>query len=179
MYTHKRQQFFVKGNFQIAFITGFIMLLFIEVIGAGVCIYRLSYEAIEASTYRSHISLESASQIIGPVILKVNMYVIFTSIILAGLAAAITCFKLHGLFDKIIEGLKNLKYNNTAFRIAESGRKNTRELIKEFNQAASCLDTRMTNVRRLLDLIATEKNLSNLEKLHNKLYSVLAENEPK
>lgn len=179
MHTHKRQQFFVKGNFQISFITGFISLLFIEVLGAGLCIYRLSYAAIEETTYKSHISIESAAQIIGPIILKVNTYVILISIILAGLAAAIVCFRLHGLFDKIITGLKHLKNNNTSFRISAGGSKNTRELIKEFNQAASCLDARLGNARQLLDLMAAEKNLYNLEKLHNKLYFILAENEPK
>lgn len=170
----KRKPFFVKGNFQIVFITGFILLLFLEVISAGFFIYKLSAEAIEVATFSSHINIDRSAQIIKPIIIKVNIYVMLMSVLLAGLATAIAYLRLHALFGKIMSGLENIRDNNTSFRIKPRGDKQACELIKEFNGAASYLDKQTTNLRMALDSLIAEKELSHVVKLHNKLYSIIA-----
>lgn len=169
----KRKPFFISGNFQIGFITGFILLLFIEVALAALYIYRLSEKAFEATAFKSHITIDTGAQIIGPIILKINIYVILISILLSALGTIITYVGRHALFNKLLEGLENLKRNNLSFRINPCGRKNTRELIKEFNQAASYLDKRKEDIHLTVDLLLEEKEIKHIEKLHNKLYSII------
>jgi len=175
MNKYKRKPFFIKGNFQIAVIAGFVLLLFIEVMAAGLFIYKLSANAVEDAEYSSHITINSGSQLIKPIILKVNAYAILISVLLAGLAAAIMYFRLRALFAKIIKGLENLRDNNTPFRINRYGIKNTRELITEFNHAAAYLDKRRATVRDTLDALIKEKELKTISRLHATLYSILAD----
>jgi len=173
MNKHKRKPFFIKGNFQIAVIASFTLLLFIEVITAGLFIYKLSANAVEDAEYSSHITINSGSQLIKPIILKVNTYAILISILLAGLVAAIMYFRLRALFANIINGLENLRDNNTSFRINQYGIKNTRELIEEFNQAASSLDKRRGELQVALDSLIKETDTGHISKLHNRLYSLI------
>lgn len=170
----KRKSFFLKGNFQIAFIIGFILLLLLEVMLAGFFIYRLSEETLEKAAFSSHITIDRSAQLIKPVILKVNIYTMLMIVLIAGLAVTITNLRLHALFSKIIKGLENLKDNNTSFQIKPHGRKQARELIKEFNQAASYLDKRLAGLRHVIDSLLGEKELGHIAKLHDKLYSIIA-----
>ncbi len=172
----KRKKFFLKDNFQLAFITGFILLLLFEVMLAGFFIYKLSAKALEEAAFSSHINIISSEQLIKPVVLKVNIYTMLTIVLIAGLAVAIANLRLHALFSKIIKGLENLKDNNTSFCIEPRGRKQTRELIKEFNQAASYLDKRLAGLRHVIDPLIEEKELKHIVKLHNKLYSIITGN---
>jgi len=142
---------------------------------AAFFIYRLSFGAIEKATFKSHITIDTGAQIVAPIILKVNIFVILISLILASLTVIIAYFRLRVLFGKIIEGLENLKRNNMSWRINLYGRKNTRALIKEFNQAASCLDKRLLDLRKTLDALLEEKELAHIAKLHNQLYSIVAD----
>jgi len=174
MNRHKRKPFFIKENFQTTAIICFVLLLFIEVMAAGLFIYRLSEGAIENAEYSSHITISSGSQLIKPIILKVNACAILISVLLACLAAAIMYLRLRALFGKIINGLENLRDNNTSFRINQHGIKNTRELIKEFNQAASSLDKRLADSRDTLDSLIKERGLRHISKLHSRLYSIVA-----
>lgn len=170
----KRKPFFIKRNFHIAFVIGFILLLLLEVMLAGALIYKLSAEAIENAAFSSHININRSAQLIKPIILKVNIYVMLMSVLLAGLAIAITYFRLHFLFSKIIRGLENFRNNNTPFHIKPSGGKQTRELIKEFNHASSCLDNRLSDLRLTLDSLLVEKDLKQTVKLQNRLYSIIS-----
>lgn len=175
MNKQKRKLFIIKSNFQIAFIIGFILLLFIEAMTAGLFIYRLSADAIEDAVFSSHITINRSTQIIRPIVLKVNTYFILISIFLAGLVIVIAYLRFHALFASIIEGLENLRGNNTAFRIKLRGIKNTRELIKEFNQAASSMDNYMALLRGTIDSLLQKKELKDIERLHNKLYSLITD----
>lgn len=175
MNKQKRKLFIIKSNFQIAFIVGFILLLFIEVMAASLFIYRLSAETIEDAVFSSHITIDRSTQIIRPIVLKVNTCFILISIFLSGLVIVIVYLRFHALFSSIIEGLENLRGNNTSFRIKLRGRKNTRELIKEFNQAASSIDSRITLLRGTIDSLLQKKELKDIERLHNKLYSLIAD----
>jgi len=170
MYKQKRKTFFIKGNFQIVFILGFILLLFIEVSLAGIFIYKSSAYALEKVAYSSHISIDKTAQIIKPIVIKVNASVILISIILAACIMALAGISLHSLFNRIIEGLKNLKNNNTSFRISQCGGKDTRELIKEFNQAAIALDKKKNDLNLLINSILAEKDLKTITNLHQKIY---------
>ncbi len=178
MNKNRRKPFFIKRNFQITFIIGFIALLFIEVILAGLFIYRLSNAAFEKETFRPHISINKSSQITGPIILRVNVCSIIISILLAGLIVTISYYKNRDLFDKIIEGLENLRDNNLSFRINARGGKKTVKLINEFNAAASYFEQRWNNLRVVLDELIAEKELRNIEKLHNRLTSIITETDP-
>jgi len=175
MEKQKRRKFFIKGNFQINFILGFILLLFIEVMFAAMIIYKLSYSATEEAMFKSHLMIEKSSQIIEPIILKVNLCVILASILLAGIGTMIGYFRYRSLFSEIIRGLKNLKDNNSTFRINLGGGKNTRELIREFNHAASYLDKHQADLKIMLDSLSGENELKNIEKLHIQLCSIIAE----
>lgn len=170
----KRKPFFVKGNFQIAFIIGFIMLLFIEITAAGLFIYRLSERAIEDTAFSSHLTIDRSAQIIRPIVIKANIYIMLISIFLACVVVAITYLKLHALFGKLIKGLENLKNNTGSFRINLRGGKNTREIIKEFNQAASYLDKHLGDLRLVLDSLLVEKELRHIAEFHDRLYSIIA-----
>lgn len=175
---NKRKPFFIKRNFQITFIIGFVALLFIEVMLSGLFIYRLSAAAVEKAAFRSHITINRSAQIIGPIILKVNACGIIVSILLAGLAVAITYRRSRDLFNKIIEGLNNLRDNNLSFRIDERGSRKTAAFINEFNEAATYFEQRMNNLRFILEAAIAEKELKNIEKLHNRLSSLIAEKDP-
>lgn len=170
----KRKRFFIKGNFQIAFIIGFILILLLEVTLAGLFIYRLSQEALEKAAFSSHITIDRSAQLIKPIILKVNIYTMLAIVLIAGLAVMIANLRLHALFSKIIKGLENLRDNNTSFHIKPHGRKQARELIKEFDQAASYLDKRLAGLRHVTDSLLEEKELTHIAKLHDKLYSIIA-----
>lgn len=175
MKEQRRRKFFIKGNFQINFILGFILLLFTEVLLTAVIIYQSSYSATEKAMYKSHLVIEKSSQIIGPIILKVNLWVILASIVFAGIAAIISYSRYCAFFEEIIRGLKNLKDNNTSFRIKSGGGMNTRELIKDFNHAAAYLDKRQAGLKIILDALSMERELKNIEKLHIQLCSIIAE----
>ncbi|GEM_PF-6548879 len=174
---NKRKPFFIKRNFQINFILGFTALLFIEVLLSGVFIYCLSAAKIEEAAFRSHITTNSSAQIIAPIILKVNACGIIISILLAGLAVAITYRRNHLLFHKITEGLNNLRDNNLPYRIDERGSKGTVTFIKEFNAAAAYFEQRLNNLRFILDSAIAEKELKNIEKLHAGLSSLITQRE--
>ncbi len=178
MEKYKRKGFFVKGNFQINFILGFILLLFIEVMLAATIIYKLSYGATEDAMFKSHLLIEKSSQIVGPIILKVNLCVIVISVVLAGILTLISYFRHRVLFDEIIRGLENLKSNHTAFRINLGSGKKAQELVKEFNQAAAYLDKHLADLRADLDELLVEKEFKNIKQLHNRLFSLLAEKTP-
>lgn len=169
----KRKPFFLKNNFQIAFIVGFVLLLLVEVASAGFLIYKLSEGAIENEAFSSHININTTAQLIKPIIFKVNIYTMLTSILLAGLVIAITYLRLHFLFRKIITGLERLG-DNAPFYIKPRGRKQARELIKEFDQAASYLEKRMNALHSVLDSLLVERELGHIVKLHAKLYSIIA-----
>lgn len=154
---------------------GFIALLFIEVIVTDLFIYRLSSAAIEKEAVRSHIIINRSAQIIGPVILKVNIAAIIISIILAGLIAAIINQRNRNLFNKLIEGLENLKDNNLSFRIDARGGKKTVDLINDFNNTAAYFEQRRNNLRVVLDELIAEKKLDNIEKFHKRLFSIITE----
>lgn len=175
MNKNRRKPFFIKRNFRITFIIGFITLLFIEVILAGLFIYKLSAAAVEKEAFRSHISINKSSQITGPIILKVNVFSIIISIILAGLIVTVSYYRNRDLFNKIIEGLENLRDNNLSFRIVARGGKKTRELIKEFNAAASYFEQRGNKLHFVLEGLFAEKELKNIEKLHNQLSAIITE----
>ncbi len=169
----KRKRFFIRGNFQMAFIAGFVLLLFMEVLSASFFIYTLSSRAIEETSFKSHIAINSLAEIVAPIIIKVNICVILISIFLSCVAASIAYFRLIVLFDKILEGLENLRDKNTSFRLAVRGGKNARELITEFNNAASYLDKRQAGLLDALNSIIDEKELKNISKLHKKLGSII------
>lgn len=177
-YGTKRKPFFIKRNFQINFIMGFVTLLFMEALLASVFIYKLSADRIEEAAFRSHISINRSAQIIGPIILAINACSIVASVLLAVLAVTITYRRNHELFNKMIKGLDNLRDNNLSFRIDEHGSKKTVAFIKEFNAAASYFEQRLTNLRFILDSAIAEKELKNIEKLHNRLYAIIAKNDP-
>jgi hypothetical protein len=177
MNKNRRKPFFIKRNFRLTFIIGFIALLFIEVILTGVFIYKLSAAAVEKEAFRSHISINKSSQITGPIVLKVNVFSVIISIILAGIIVTVSYYRNRNLFDKIIEELENLRDNNLSFRIDAAGGKKARELINEFNAAASYFEQRGNNLQAVLDKLIAEKELENIEKLHNKLSSILTEND--
>lgn len=172
---NKRKPFFLRKNFQMNFIMGFVALLFIEVSLSGLLIYSLSAAAVEKAAFRSHITINSGAQIIGPIILKVNACGIIVSVLLAALAVAITYRRNRELFNKLTEGLDNLRDNNLSFRIEERGSKKTKAFINEFNEAASSFEQRLNNLRFILDCAIAEKELKNIEKLHARLYSIIAE----
>jgi hypothetical protein len=174
---NKRKLFFIKRNFQIDFIISFVALLFMEVSISGIFIYRLSAAAVENAAFRSHITINRSAQIIGPIILKVNACGIIVSILLAGLAMAITYRRNRDLFNKITAGLDNLRDNNPSFRIEPYGGKKTKSFINEFNAAASYFEQRLNNLRFILDSAIREKELINIEKLHARLSSIIAEKE--
>jgi len=173
MNKQKRKKFFIKGNFQITIILGFTLFLFIEVLAAGWFIYKLSFTAIENASFKSHLTIDKGAQIIAPVILRINISVITITVLFSSLAAVIFYFRTRALFRKIIFGLENFKRNNMAFRLAPRGGKKTRELIKEFNQAASQLDKKHTELINVLDALLKENKLSQISKLHNKLYLII------
>ncbi len=179
MNKNRRKPFFIKRNFQIYFIIGFIALLFIEAILTGLFIYRLSNAAVEKEASRPRISINKSSQLIGPIILKVNISGIIISIILAGLSVTVSYYRNRNLFNKIIEGLENLRDNNLSFRIDARGGKKTVELINEFNEAAYYFEQRGNNLRAVLDALIAEKELKNIEKLHNRLSSIITETDSK
>lgn len=172
---NKRKLFFIKRNFQLNFILVFTALLFMEVLLSGLFIYRLSASAIEKEAFRSHIAINSGAQVIGPIILKVNACGIVVSILLAALAVTITYRRNRDLFNKLTEGLDNLRDNNPSFRIDPRGSKKTAALINDFNEAASTFEQRLNNLRFILDAAIAEKELKNIEKLHARLYAIVAE----
>jgi len=172
----KRKSFFLKGNFQIVFIIGFISILLFEVTLAGFFIYKLSAETLEEAVFSSHINIATSAQIIKPIIIRINIYVILISVALACLIITVTYIKLRVLFGKIIDGLENLKNNNTPLHIKPYGRKQARELIKEFNLAASCLDKQLAGLHHTIDSLVKEKELRHIAKSHDKLYSIIAGN---
>lgn len=172
---YKRKRFFVKGNFQIAFIVGFLVLLCVEVLVAAALIYGASYGAIEGAAFSSHITMSRSAELIGPIILKINGYVVIASIILSCGVVAIAYARLCALFARIIEGIEQLKRKRFSFRIHERGGKNSRQLIKEFNQAADCIEKRQAVLRGVLDSLLSEKELTYIAKLHAQLYAMFAD----
>ncbi|MDO8663125.1 MAG: hypothetical protein Q7K98_07930 [Candidatus Omnitrophota bacterium] len=173
MSNQKRKPFLLKGNFQLTFILGFTLFLFIEVIAAGFAIYILSAKALEDAAFSSHVSFNRSLEIISPIVLKVNIWMILGSIFLACVIILIVYLNLHNLFSKIIQGLENLKNNNTAFRIDLRGNKDTRELIKEFNHTAGYLDHRRLDLHTTIDSLLKKKELEDIVKLHKKLSSII------
>lgn len=174
MKKQKRRPFFIKGNFQIAFIGVFILLLLSETAAAGLLIYRLSAEAIESAVFSSHLAINQSAQIIKPIILKVNGWVALISILLACVAVTAVFFKLHTLFSRIIAKLKGLRDNKEFLPLPARGGKNTRKLIAEFNQAGSALDQRLREIHFLLDSLTVAEELSSIHKLHGKLHALIA-----
>jgi len=174
MNKYKRKRFFIKGNFQLLFIFGFLGILLLEVIIGSLLICKLSNDLIENQEFSSHLSIDTSGRIITPVIIKVNTYIALISILLAGVTAAIMFQRRHLLFNRLTAGLENIKNNNTSFRIKPFGRKNSRLLIKEFNSAVDCLDKRMIKLRETIDSLLEEKELKQIEKLHNKLFSIIS-----
>ncbi len=174
MSKQKRKAFLIKGNFQITFILGFILFLFIEVVTAGFVIYILSEKALEDVAFSSHVSFNRSLEIISPIVLKVNIWVTVGSIFLACALTLITYLNLHSLFSKIIKGLESLKNNHTSFRIGLRGNKDTRELIKDFNHAAGYLNKNMQDLRTTLDSLLEEKELDRITKLQNRLSSIIS-----
>jgi len=175
MEKYKRKLFFLRENFQIHFICSFILFVFVEVIFAAWYIYRLAYLRIEEYAALSHMPVDSAAEVLGPVILKVNACVIVISIIIGFGAAFLSYKRLQELFGRIILGLNELKDNKTRVRLSASGGRNSRELIEEFNQAASCLAARTILIKKLTGELIHEKNIDQIEKIHNDLYSLLAQ----
>lgn len=167
--SYRRKPFFVKGNFQIALVLGLGGLLFLEVMGAGWWIYRLAAQAIEEAAFRSHLTLQTSAQVIRPVVVRVNLALVGIGILLAGLAVAAAHARLHALFTRMLEGLENLRRNNTSFRLRGMGGKDSRELIQEFNRAASALDKRLGELRLVCDLLLAEKDLKAIQKHHERL----------
>lgn len=174
MNKYKRKKFFIKGNFQLSFIFGFLGILLIEVITASLAIYKLSNEEIENIAFSSHLSSDTIGKIVTPVIITVNTYIVLISILLACVIAAIMFQRRRFLFSQIIAGLRNIRNNNTSYRIKPSGGKNSQLLIKEFNSAADYLDGRMIDLRKTTDSLIQEKDLKQIEKLHNKLFTIIA-----
>lgn len=180
MSPRKRKSFFIKDTFQIMFIAGFILLLFLEVMTAGIFIYKLSNKAVEEAAFKSHLMLETGMEIINPIILEVNLYVIFFSIFTAILVAGLMFYRLHLLFRKIIDGLESLAFgDNKPLFIKPYGGNNTRQLISEFNQAAAYLHKQQLDIKSVLDSLSIEKELKHIEKLQNKLYILISEKEQK
>lgn len=175
MAKQKRRLFLLKENFQIIFITSFVLLLFVEVMAAGLCIYKLTNKSIEQAAFKSHLAVNSGAQIIAPIILKVNIYGILISILMAVLIAAMTFYRIRVLSAKLVKGLQSLADNTTTLLIQPYGGENTRQLIREFNHAASFLDKRQADLRSLLDSLLIEKELKQIDKLHQKLFTLLAE----
>jgi len=173
MNKYKTRKLLIKENFQIKFIISFILLLFIEIILTTFCVYQLSYKALEESAFRSHIAIANTAQIIGPVILKVNMCAVILSFFFAGIIILLAYSRLKKLLGRLLTGIDNLTRNNTSFRIQTQGRKNSKNLFKEFNQAAVYLDKQQQDLRRTLTEISAETDLENINKLHAKLYSIL------
>lgn len=173
MNTIKRKRFFIRGNFQIAFIAGFVLLLFMETLSASFFIYILSSRAIEETAFKSHIAINSLAEIVAPIIIKVNICAILISIFLSCVAASIVYFRLIVLFDKILEGLENLRNKAASFRLDVRGGKNAREFIMEFNHMTSYLDKRQAGLLDVLNSIIEEKELKNISKLHKKLDSII------
>ena len=173
MSNQKRKPFLIKGNFQLTFILGFTLFLLIEVIAAGFAIYILAEKTLEDLAFSSHINFNKSLEIISPIVIKVNIWMILCSIFVACAITAITCINLHSLFSKIIQGLENLKNNHTSSRINPRGNKDTRELIKEFNHTAAYLDKNMQDLRTTLDSLLEEKELERIIELQNKLYSII------
>ncbi len=173
MNTYKNRKLLIKGNFQIKFILGFIFLLFIEIILTTLCVYQLASQALEESAFKSHIAITNTAQIIGPVILKVNICAVILSSLIAGIMILFVYFQLKKLLGRLITGINNLTQNNTSFRIPTRGNKNNEILYKEFNQAAAYLDKQQQDLRKILTEIFAETKLENIAKLHDKLYSIL------
>lgn len=171
----KRRPFFIKDNFQLSFIAGFIALLFIEIMLADFFIYELSRKAVEDAAFSSHLSLERSAQILGPIILKVNICFIAVTFLLAVLTSAAAYYRLHIVFAGIVEGFNKLKKNNTSVRLKLRGTKPARELIGEFNKAAESLDKRAENLTLIMNSLDKEKELNRLTKLHNELCAIIAE----
>ncbi len=174
MHKLKRKPFFIKGNFQIFFIAGFILFLLLEVAGAGFFIYKLSAEKIENAQFSSHININQSIQIIKPVVIKINIYTILFSIIIAGILVLITYFQLHTLFSEIMGGLEKLGGNYTLFRLKPRGTKKTRELIREFNQVGIYFDQRLNDLQLTLNSLSAEKDLKQIAKLHHKLHLIIS-----
>ncbi len=172
MNTHKKRKLLIKENFQIKFITSFIFLLFIEIIVTTLCVYQLSYQALEKSAFKSHIAIANTAQIIGPVILKVNLCAIILISFIAGIIIIFAYSRLKELLGRIITGIDNLTRNNTAFRIQTRGRKNE-EISREFNQAAAYLDNQQHDLRQILNALLVETEIRNIAELHKKLYAII------
>lgn len=169
----KRKPFFIRKNFEIAFVVVFISLLLCEISGAVFFIYRLSWQALEDNVFRSHLNIQTAAQIVEPVIIKVNIYVVSITVFLGALALSIILIKRRRLFLKIISGLDNLKDNNASFRLRIYGGKKTRVLLKEFNQAAAFIDRRQRDMDSTFRLLTTEMDLKRLASLHKRLYHII------
>lgn len=169
----KRKLFLIKGNFQLAFILGFILFLLIEVIAASSAIYLLSQKALEHAAFSSHLGFNRSLEIISPIVIKVNVWVVLGSIFLACALMLITYINLHSLFSKIVQGLESLKNNHTSLRLNLRAGKNSQALIKEFNHAAEYFDRRLLDLRAALDSLLKEKELEKIIKLQNKLSSII------
>ena len=159
-----------------AFNIALTLLLLLEVLTVSLFIYKLSAKAIEGAAFSSHLNIERSTEIIKPIIIKVNIYFMFSSLLLASLWLAATYLKLHRLFARIITGIEEIKSNHTSFRLDLNGGKPARRLISEFNQAASFLDKRRMNLISLLDALLAEKDLEKIKQLHRRLYLIIAEN---
>ncbi len=165
----KRNKFFIKGNFQLSFIIIFISLLFTQILITGLFFLKLTGAAIEEAAFKSHIAIHTSAQIIRPIIIKVNAAAVLTSIFIASIALIIIYIKRHILFTKIITGLEHLKKSDTSFRITLYGGKNTRGLIKKFNQTSDALDQRKNNLLKTLNYLIIEEDLNRIEELHRKI----------
>lgn len=174
----KRKPFFIKGNFLAAFIAGFVLLLLIEVVLSGLSIYWLAGQEIEKQLFSSHINIAQSAKIISPIIIKVNASAALLSVLLACLALLIVHLKTNALFSKIVEGLHNIKDKHTYFRIRPFGANKSRQLIEEFNLAASYFDKQLNEINSLLDSLIACKDSLEAAKLRQKLHSLIAGKNP-
>lgn len=149
----KRRPFFIRGNIQLVFILGYVVILSAGILCAAAMIYYHLKEILEGAVFSSHLNLESSEQLFWATIFKINFLIAGASIAGGFIAITTAYFYLEAFFASISAGLDAMARKDTSVRLRPRRLWGTRSLVHEFNEAAVSMEREEIEVRRALEAI--------------------------
>ncbi len=174
----KRKPFFIRNNFQLKFIIGFISLLVIATLISTFFIERLLQNIVEEAAFSAHLSVGSSGELFWRTIVKVNVIAAGVSVI-GGLFMILGMyFYLEFFFRSLASGLNRWANGDFSFRFRTKNKWFGRKLLNDFNETAQPLDDRASKIRLLTESLKTLLNTNqqgafrDIKAAHDKLRKI-------
>ncbi len=168
---NRRKIHFIKKRFQARFIALFCMLVFFGSVTIGGVLYYIINERITETLYRSHIKVRTVGEIVGPVILRVNVAVTIFIIVLGLLLAYLLLRRIEKQLLPFKDYSDRLAEGDLTVSVPDGDDELTADLTEGFNTMIDRLRDRFDSMKRRL--VTIDDLLKKLEEITDERREVI------